>query len=53
MEFKQFKELLQKSFKTKSMGENHIFQTNTDKDEIRNIYLESFPPGTNQILFSP
>jgi len=50
MEFKQFKELLQKSFKTKSMGENHIFQTNTDKDEIRNIYLESFPPGTNEIF---
>lgn len=49
MEFKNFKEVLQDNFKEMSKDVNHLFEVNVDKDELWNLYLDSFPEGTNQI----
>jgi hypothetical protein len=49
MDFKQFKKALQENFKKITKDENYIFETNVDKDELWNLYLDSFPKGTNEI----
>ena len=49
MEFKMFKERLQKNFK--EMEENDkLFTVELDKDELWNLYLDSFPKGTNKLF---
>ena len=49
MEFKEFKELQQQHVQT--MFENPVlFVTDTTKDELWDIYLNSFPEGTNEIF---
>lgn len=49
MQFKEFKELQQQHIKT--MFENPIlFVTDTEKDILWNLYLDSFPEGTNEIF---
>ena len=49
MEFKMFKERLQKNFK--EMEENDkLFTVELDKDELWNLYLDSFPEGTNNLF---
>lgn len=50
MEFKQFKAMLQDHFKVMSKDETHLYEVNLDKDELWNLYLDSFPEGTNQIF---
>ena len=50
MEFKQFKERLQKNFAEITKDVNYIFTTDVDKDELWNLYLDSFPEGTNKIF---
>lgn len=50
MNFDQFqKELSDHITMNMLFGKNHIFQTNMNSDELYNIYLDSFPPGTNEI----
>ena len=50
MDFKEFKELWQANFKEISMGVDMLFEVEVDKDELWNIYLDSFPEGTNELL---
>jgi len=50
VEFKEFKELLQKNFKDKTFDVNYLFTVDVDPDELWNLYLDSFPSGTNEIL---
>lgn len=49
MEFMQFKETLQQHFATMTKDVSHLFEVNVDKDELWNLYLDSFPEGANEI----
>ncbi len=49
MEFKELKWLLQENFNRMSEEASHLFEVEVDKDEIWNLYLDSFPEGTNEI----
>ena len=48
-DFKEFKKKLQKHFAEISQGEAQLFEVEVDKDELWNLYLDSFPAGTNEI----
>lgn len=50
MDFKNFKKLLQENFKQMTKDASHLFETNVDKDELWNLYLDSFPEGTNKVF---
>jgi hypothetical protein len=50
MDFKEVKEQLQENFKEISEDVDHLFEVEVDKDELWNLYLDSFPQGTNEIL---
>lgn len=50
MEFKEFKRLLQENFKQMSKDVNHLFEVGLDKDEMWSLYLDSFPPCTNEMF---
>lgn len=49
MEFRNFKKALQENFNQMSEEVGHLFEVNVDKDELWNMYLNSFPKGTNEI----
>ena len=49
MEFKDLKIALQENFKRMTKDETHLFEVDLDKDELWNLYLDSFPAGTNEI----
>jgi hypothetical protein len=49
MEFKEFKKALQENFKQITKDATHLFEVNLDKDEMWNVYLDSYPTGTNEI----
>ena len=49
MEFSEFKKIFQKNFKEITKDAAHLFEINIDKDEFWNLYLDSFPEGTNRI----
>jgi len=49
MEIKQVKELLTKNFKAQAEGATHLYEVNLDKDQLWALFLDSFPPGTNEI----
>ena len=49
MEFIQFKKQLQDNFREITKNVTHLFEANVDKDELWNLYLDSFPAGTNEI----
>lgn len=49
MEFIEMRDLLQRNFKEMSKDATHLFEVNVDKDELWNLYLDSFPAGTNEI----
>lgn len=49
MEFTRFKNKLQKSFESISMDVDRLFEIDVDKDYLWNLYLDSFPEGTNKI----
>ena len=49
MKFKDFNKMLQEHFKQMEKSAV-LFVTNVDKDELWNLYLDSFPSGTNKIF---
>ncbi len=49
MEFLGFEKALQKNFAEMAKGAAHLFEVAVDKDEMWNLYLDSFPAGTNEI----
>lgn len=49
MEFTNFKKAIQDNFAARSNNADHIYVANVDKDELWNLYLDSFPAGTNEI----
>ena len=49
MEFKQFKKLFQENFEKLIKDSSTLFEVNIDKDVLWNLYLDSFPVGTNEV----
>lgn len=49
MEFLKFRNALQKNFAKMTKDATHLFEVAVDKDEMWNLYLDSFPAGTNEI----
>ncbi|MCP3967525.1 MAG: hypothetical protein GY718_14430 [Lentisphaerae bacterium] len=49
MEFKEFKDLFQNHVAEMLRQHNVLFVTDTDKYKLWDTYLESFPPGMNEI----
>lgn len=50
MEFKEFKGLMQESFKQMSKDASHLFEVGLDKDQLWEVYLSNFPSGTNEVF---
>src|SRR5574343_887311 len=50
MEFRQFKQLQQRHISNLFKNQKNLFVTDVDKDKLWDLYLESFPPGTNEIF---
>lgn len=50
MEFKQFKKELKKNFKGLVQEVDHLFEVEVDKDVMWDLYLDSFPEGTNKVF---
>ena len=48
MEFRKMKELMIRNFENLSKN-GYLFEVDIDKDELWNLYLDSFPEGTNEI----
>jgi len=49
-QFKKFKVLFQKNFKELTKDANHLFEVELDKDAMWELYLSSFPDGTNPMF---
>lgn len=49
MEFIKMKQHMIEHFNN-SLGANYLFEVELDKDELWNLYLDSFPEGTNPIF---
>lgn len=49
-EFMKFKKALRNHFDDMQKESTHLFEVNVDKDELWNVYLDSFPTGTNDIF---
>lgn len=49
MEFKEFKRVFQRNFSEMVNSADRLFEVEVDKDELWNLYLNSFPAGTNPI----
>jgi len=50
MNFGEFKVLMQEHFKQMSKDATHLFEVELDKDVLWNLYLDSYPVGTNEIF---
>lgn len=50
MEFRELKNLVQKQFEHMIENDANLFAVDLDKDELWNLYLNSFPAGTNEIF---
>lgn len=48
LEFRSFKGELQGNFAIKTEGVNKLFEVSLDKEQLWNVYLDSFPEGTNE-----
>ena len=48
MQFKNVKEKLANHFTT-ALGNETLFEVQIDKDKLWDLYLDSFPEGTNPI----
>lgn len=49
MEFSQMRDKLKKHFKEMTKNSDYLFEVELDKDGLWNTYMDSFPPGTNEI----
>lgn len=49
MEFSEFKKIFQDNFAEMTKDADALFEIEVDKDEFWNLYLDSFPAGTNEI----
>lgn len=49
-DFKEFRALLQDHFNEMVKSENPLFITDADEDELYDLYLDSFPAGTNELF---
>jgi len=49
MSFGDFKVWFQGNFQRMTKNASHLFEVELDKDEFWNLYLDSFPEGTNEI----
>jgi len=49
MEFTEFKRFFQQNFADMVKDADTLFEIEIDKDEFWNLYLDSFPAGTNEI----
>lgn len=49
MEFTEMRDKLMENFKEMTKDVDHLFEVAVDKDEMWNLYLDSFPAGTNEI----
>ena len=50
MEFKNFKQKIQNKLYEMTMGDSQLYEVALDKDVLWNLYLDSFPEGTNKIF---
>lgn len=50
MEFKNFKKQVQEQFNKMIEGTTKLYEVDLNKDELWNVYLDSFPSGTNEIF---
>lgn len=50
MEFTEMRNKLIENFNGMVKDVTHMFEVNVDKDEMWNLYLDSFPEGTNNIF---
>lgn len=50
MEFVEMRDLLIQHFNEMIKDINHLFEVEVDKDEMWNLYLDSFPVGKNEIF---
>ena len=48
--FKEFRALIQKHFNEMVKDDAPLFITNADEDKLYDLYLDSFPAGTNSIF---
>ncbi len=49
MEFSQMRDKLAKHFKEMTKDSDYLFEAALDKDALWNTYMDSYPPGTNEI----
>ncbi len=49
MQFTEMRDMLNDHFKAMVKDVQHLFEVQVDKDEMVNLYLDSFPKGTNEI----
>ena len=45
MEFKEFRNMISDHFTTMTKDTEWLFEAGVDKDEMWNVYLDSFPAG--------
>lgn len=50
MEFLEFNRMLQQNFKTLTADSSHLFELDVDKEDLWNLYLDSFHVGTNKVF---
>jgi len=50
MEFLLLKQAMQENFNRMSKNATQLFEVNVDKEELWNLYLDSFPEGTNEVF---
>lgn len=50
MDFKQFKEVFNANYEAMVASSSDLFEVEIDRDDIVDIYLDSFPQGTNEIF---
>lgn len=49
MKFTEFNAILNQHFEEMTNGKSHLFVVDSDPDVLWNLYLDSFPEGTNEI----
>ena len=49
MNFSEFKKIFQKNFAEMTKDADYLYEIHIDKDEFWNLYLDSFPAGTNEV----